>query len=109
MSDIQLGTILQKDDEHILEKYFEAALWCNANQGAIEEQDDHYVIVERHIESIEEPERDGILRTYLARLEGIKHGMMATLAMGRDITKLQAQYQAVQEEMTMKLRDTKKQ
>lgn len=101
-----LGTIIRPTEIDWLTQYRILAEWCNENQAMIIEQDDgSYIAVECHCTETVIDKRKEILYEYLNRLEHIKNGIVTQLAMGSDITKLQAHYKTTQQEMSKKLKE----
>lgn len=100
-----LGTIIQKGSEGWMSEYLKLAVWCNDNNAMIVEESEHYKVVEAPIETVIENKREAIISKYVKHLDGIKQGILATLAMNGDISKLQERYKEVQQEMTKKLKE----
>lgn len=100
-----IGTVIQKDSDGWMNEYLKLAVWCNDNSAMIIEEGDHYKVVEAPIEPVIENKREAIISKYVRHLDGIKQGILATLAMNGDISKLQERYKEVQQEMTKKLKE----
>lgn len=89
-----IGFKIQKDD---MEKYAVVAVWCNHNRAKIVEYDEYY-----EVEEIPEEKTDALITIrmeYLPKLENIKKGIIAGIASGRDISKLQELHQKYTREM----------